>query len=142
MDKWISDRQTDGAFLYSKGSNGMVKLGATYEGFEFGGNNVCVHVDRSLDVEFPNRKYAIMIDLTSDASTGKPACEFFTFRGGSYIKNTIKGVGGSTGLESGVVSSPVAGVKYTAFGYGALAVYNPYKSCIFISEKTGDSYWA
>jgi len=35
----------------------------------------------------------------------------FTFKGGQLIHNFIKGVGGSTGLQHGEVSSPVAASK-------------------------------
>lgn len=41
MAAWIGDKKTDGAFLYSKGSNGYWDLGATYEGYEYGGKIAC-----------------------------------------------------------------------------------------------------
>jgi hypothetical protein len=111
MSAWIGDKKTDGAFLYSKGSNGYMNLGATYEGYTYGGNNIIVKIERSLDVEFPTREYALMLDLTADAATGKPAIAYFTFKGGDFIHNYINGVGGSTGLASGEVSSPIAARK-------------------------------
>lgn len=46
------------------------------------------------------------------------------------ISNKYKGVGGFTGLESGEVSSPVAGSKLIMWGYSSLAVFNPYRSYI------------
>jgi len=141
MSAWIGDRHTDGAFLYSKASNGYVDLGATYEGYTFGGNKLICKIDRSLDVEFPTRKYAMILDLTADAATGKPAMAFFTFKGGDFIHNVITGVGGRTGLASGEVSSPVAGLKMVNWGYAGVAVFNPYRSVIMIGEETRDSFW-
>ena len=126
MNAWIVAHKTDGSFLFSKGSNGYVDLGATYESYTFGGNKISVKIDRCFDVEFPTRKYAALLDLTADAATGKPAMAFFTFKGGDIIHNVIVGVGGKSGLASGEVSSPVAGSKLVNWGYGGVAVFNPY----------------
>ena len=92
MNAWIVAHKTDGSFLYSKGTNGYVNLGATYESYTYGGNTISVKIDRCFDVEFPTRKYAALIDLTADAATGKPAMAFFTFKGGDIIHNVITGV--------------------------------------------------
>ena len=120
MNAWIVAHKTDGSFLYSKGTNGYVNLGATYESYTYGGNTMSVKIDRCFDVEFPTRKYAALIDLTADAATGKPAMAFFTFKGGDIIHNVITGVGGKSGLASGEVSSPVAGSKLVNWGYGGV----------------------
>lgn len=37
LGAWIRDYKTDGIFLYSKASNGYVKLGATYDSYEVAG---------------------------------------------------------------------------------------------------------
>lgn len=142
MSAWIVAHKTDGSFLYSKGTNGYVNLGATYESYTYGGNTISVKIDRCFDVEFPTRKYAALIDLTADASTGKPALAFFTFKGGDIIHNVITGVGGKSGLASGEVSSPVAGSKLVNWGYGGVAVFNPYRSVIMIGEENRNSIWS
>ena len=142
MNAWIVAHKTDGSFLYSKGTNGYVNLGATYESYTYGGNTISVKIDRCFDVEFPTRKYAALIDLTADASTGKPALAFFTFKGGDIIHNVITGVGGKSGLASGEVSSPVAGSKLVNWGYGGVAVFNPYRSVIMIGEENRNSIWS
>lgn len=77
MSAWIVGHKTDGTFLYSKASNGYVDLGATYESYTFGGNTISIKIDRCLDVEFPTRKYGIILDLSADAATGKPAIEIY-----------------------------------------------------------------
>ncbi|MDD7753443.1 MAG: hypothetical protein PUJ51_02895 [Clostridiales bacterium] len=142
MNAWIVAHKTDGSFLYSKGANGYVDLGATYESYTFGGNKISVKIDRCFDVEFPTRKYAALIDLTADSATGKPAMAFFTFKGGDIIHNVIVGVGGKSGLASGEVSSPVAGSKLVNWGYGGVAVFNPYRSVIMIGEENRNSIWS
>ncbi len=96
MSSWIIAHKTDGTFLYSKASNGYVDLGATYQSYEWGGNSISVKVDRCLDVEFPTRKYGMILDLSSDNTTGKPALAFFTFKGGDFIHNEIVGVNNHT----------------------------------------------
>lgn len=40
------------------------------------------------------------------------------------------GVGGLSGTESGVVSSPVAGSKLIMMGYAGIGVFAPYRSFI------------
>ena len=142
MNAWIVAHKTDGSFLFSKGTNGYVDLGATYESYTFGGNKISVKIDRCFDVEFPTRKYAALLDLTADAATGKPAMAFFTFKGGDIIHNVIVGVGGKSGLASGEVSSPVAGSKLVNWGYGGVAVFNPYRSVIMIGEENRNSIWS
>lgn len=54
----------------------------------------------------------MILDLTADSATGKPAIAMFTFKGGEFIHNTVLGVGGLSGLASGEVSSRVAASRY------------------------------
>ena len=141
IDLFLKDRHTDGDFLWSKGSNGYVKAGATYDAYTWMGNTIAFKLERSLDVEFPDRKYMIMLDLTPDSKTGKPALAKYTFKGTDYIENFVKGVGGLDGVSSGEVSSPVAGSKLIAWGTGSVAVFNPYKSVILMSNKTQNPWF-
>lgn len=92
IDSFLKDRHTDGDFLWSKSSNGYITAGATYDTYIWGGNTIGFKLDTSLDVEFPDRKYAVMIDLTPDSKTGKPALAQFTFKNGEFIQNEIPGV--------------------------------------------------
>lgn len=92
MGKWVVEHKSDNAFLYSKEKNGYIKLGATYSAYEFAGNTLLVKLDRSFDVEFPNRAFGAIIDLTADAATGRPALGYFTFKGGDLIQNIVNGV--------------------------------------------------
>lgn len=55
-------------------------------------NTIGFKLDASLDVEFPDRKYGLMIDLTPDTKTGKSALAQFTFKNGEFIQNKILGV--------------------------------------------------
>lgn len=110
MAAWLRDWKTDGGFIWSKGSNGYVKVGTTFDSYTYNGNTVTFKLDRALDLEYPNKAYGIFIDLTTD-SNGRAGLQMFTFKGGQLIHNTINGVGGATGLASGEVSSPVAGRK-------------------------------
>lgn len=141
LGAWLKDWKTDGAFIWSKGENDYLKLGASYNAYTFMGNTLVFKLERSLDVEFPTRKYGVMIDLTSDRANGKAAMDFYTFKGGDIIHNFINGVGGSTGLASGEVSSPVAGRKVINWGYAGVAVYNPYRSVILVSDEVKNTWF-
>jgi hypothetical protein len=132
---WIRDWKTTGTFLFSKASNGYVDLGATYQSYEFAGNTVTFMIDRTLNIEFPNRKYGMFLDLTPDKSSGKAAINMFTFKNGELIHNYITGVGGRSCMSSGEVSSRVAASKEVMFGYAGVGVMNPYKAVILLSDE-------
>lgn len=129
MSTWIRDWKTTGCFVWSQGVKDYVDLGATYQSYEFAGNKMIFRLDRSLDLEFPNKAYGMFLDLTTD-SNGTPGIMMFTFRGGDIIHNIVRGVGGKSGLESGEVSSPVSGSKLINWGYHGVGVMNPYRSAI------------
>lgn len=135
LDAWLKDYATDGTFLYSKGENGYMNVGATYQSYTWAGNTISFKIDRSFDIEYPDRKFGVMIDLTPDGQKGHAALNLLTFKGGQIIHNWVKGVGGINGLSSGEVSSPVAGSKIIYHGYAGIAVYNPYRSVIMMSDK-------
>lgn len=116
LGAYLKDYKTDGAFIWSKGENKMVKVGAAYDSYSFMNNTITFILERALDLEYPSRKYGIMLDLTADKAAGKSALDFVTFKGGQFIHNKIAGVGGMTGLASGEVSSPVAGLKHVMWG--------------------------
>lgn len=118
----MDGKKVDQAFLYSKEANGYVKVGATFSSYTWNGNTVQFRIDRTLDVEFPNRKFGMLIDLTPDGTKGQAAINAFTFKGGEMIHNWIEGVGGRSGLASGAVSSPVAGSKEIMWGLRKIAV--------------------
>ena len=109
LSSWVRDWKTSAIFVWSQGAKGYVDLGATYQSYEFAGNTISFVLDRSLDLEFSKKAYGLMLDLgTTD---GAPGIQFFTFKGGQLIHNTIEGAGGMSGMKSGPVSSPVAGSK-------------------------------
>lgn len=126
---WLRDNKTDAAYVWSTGSKGYVNVGATYQSYTYAGNTITFKQDRSLNLEFPKKGYGFFIDLTTD-SNGTPGLMMFSFKGGDLIHNVIRGVGGTTGLESGEVSSPVAGSKIVNWGYHGIGVMSPYRSAI------------
>lgn len=99
-------------------------------------NTIVFKLDRSFDIEYSDRKFGAMIDMTADGTSGRSAMEMLTFKNGQLIHNYITGVGGKNGLSSGEVSSRVAATKIVNWGYSGVALYNPYKSVILIGGKT------
>lgn len=61
------------AAVYSKEANGKIKVGAEYSAYTFMGNTIIFHVDRALSIEYPDKGYAVLIDLTADKTSGQPA---------------------------------------------------------------------
>jgi len=130
---YLKDWKTDGTFFYSKKAGKNVAVGTTFDTYEMGGNQISFQVDKAFTLEYPDRAYGIVIDLTADATSGTPAMQMFTLKGGEFIRGVLKGVGGLDGVTSGDISSPVAGSKIVHMGYAGVGVYNPYRS--FIIEE-------
>lgn len=122
--------KTDGTYLYSKAANDYVKVGATYNSYEWGGNFITFKVDRTLTREYGAKGFGMCIDLTADKTANAPALGLFTFKGGEFIQGSLEGLGGLDGLSSGKISTPVAGSKLAVMSYGGVAVFNPYRSYI------------
>jgi hypothetical protein len=76
LSSWLANFKPTGTYLWSKGENGYVDVGATYQSYQFAGNVLTFKVDRALTREFGNAKgFGILIDLTADKVEGKPAVE-------------------------------------------------------------------
>lgn len=130
LGNYLTDRKADGAYLWSKGGDGkFIKVGATFDAYEFGGNTVVFKVDRTLSREYMD-PYAVCIDLTTGKTSTQPPIAMFSIKNADFVINEFIGVGGKDGKTSGVVSSPVAGGSMIAHGYACAAVFNPYKSFI------------
>ena len=131
LGHFLADFKTDGTYMYSKQANGYVNVGATFQSYEFMGNQVSFKVDRTFSREYGyNKAYMLCLDLTADAAGSEPPIQMFTLKGGDFINNRFLGVGGVDGLSSGDVSSPVAGSKIINWGYSGVGVFNPYRSFV------------
>lgn len=96
LGEYLANYKTDGTFMYSKSANkgqgGYVKVGATFDTYEYAGNTITFAVDRALSREYPDKGYGICIDLTADKTTGTPAIGKFSLTGKDFITNKIVGV--------------------------------------------------
>ena len=130
LGSYLSNRHTDGAYLWSKGGEGKyIKVGATFDAYEWGGYTISFKVDRTLSREFPE-PYFLCIDLTTGKTSAQPPVQMYSLKGGDYMTYDMYGPGGKDGLSSGVVSTPVAGGISGIWGYAGIAVFNPYRSFI------------
>lgn len=139
---WLKDWGSTPTMLYSKATNSMVKadnpikVGGTFVSYEIAGNTVTFMVDRALTMEYRNKGnkgYGVCLDMTPDMVENQPAVASFTLKGAEFISSKYPGVGGTDGVTSGVVSSPVAGSKLIVAGYSGIAAFAPYRS--FIVEE-------
>ena len=131
LDQYLAQYHTDGTYLYSMKANGYVEVGAKgFDTYNWMGNSISFKVDRTFSREFGDKGYALALDLTADKTSAQPPLGLFTLKGGDMMQSYLKGPGGLTGLESGEVSTPVAGAKRIIWGYSSLAVFNPYRSYI------------
>jgi hypothetical protein len=120
--------------IYSQKEGKKISVGAEYTGYSFMGNEVILKVDRALSIEYPDKGYGIMVDLTGDKTNGKSAINMFTLEGAEFITSTIAGVGGLNGRSSGAVASPVAGSKLVNSGFAGVQVANPYRSFVLLQN--------
>jgi len=112
-------------------ANEYVSVGAKgFDTYRWQGNEISFRVDRALSLEYDKKGYALALDLTADKTSAQPPIGLFTLKGGDMMTSYLKGPGGLTGLESGEVSTPVAGAKRIMWGYSSLAVFNPYRSYV------------
>lgn len=79
--------------------------------------------------------YALCIDLTTGKTSTQPPVQMFSLKGKDFVMNDILGVGGKSGGDNGIVSSPVAGSSIVAHGYCGIAVFNPYRSFILRGKE-------
>jgi len=131
MSEYLANHHTDAAYIWSKDANGYVKVGATYDAYTFAGNTIAFKVDRALDLEYPTKGFGIMVDLTGDKASGRPAIEMFTVAGHQIMEDTFEGVGLKNNNK---VGTKVAGGSYIMSGYQGIAVYNPYRSAILFEN--------
>lgn len=131
LSEWLARFKTCGTYLWSKKANDYVNVGATFNSYEIGGNTISFRVDRTFSREWGSEKgFGLMLDLTADKTSGEPAIQMFTLKGGDFISNKFPGIGGLDGLSSGVVSSTVAATKLINWGYSGVGVFSPYRSFI------------
>jgi hypothetical protein len=130
LREYLKDWRTDGTFFYSVKAGKNVSVGANFDTYVFGGNQISFHVDKALTLEYPDKGYGLIVDLTADSTSNTPALQMFTLKGGEFIRSVIKGVGGLDGMTSGEASTPVAGSKLIHMGHAGVGVMNPYRSYI------------
>lgn len=131
LGDYLAKFRTQGTYLWSKAANDYIKVGATFDSYEYGGNYISFKVDRTFTREYGMEKaYCLCLDLTADATSAEPPIQMFTLKGGDFITNKFPGVGGLDGLSSGIVSSAVAASKLINWGYSGVGVFNPYRSFI------------
>ena len=136
QDAMIDDtrmKSSDSAFLYSL-ENGDVKIGNTFVAYEYGGNKIVFAPNTALTQEFPDKGYGIIVDLTKDITTGKPAVATFTLEGGEMITGTMEGLGGADGKTSGKVSSGITGSQYHIYGTSGIGFFKPFASHLIIEN--------
>ena len=109
LGTYLATRSTDGAYLWSKGGQGKyIKVGATFDAYEWGSNVISFKVDRTLSREY-DYPYFLCIDLTAGKTSAVAPVQMFSLKGGDYMTYEQLGPGLKDGLSSGVVSTLVAG---------------------------------
>lgn len=133
LRSYLKEWQPVAPIFFSQKAGGNVQVGATFDSYKQGGNQISFKVDKALTLEYPDKGYGICIDLTADLTTGTPALQMFTLKGGEFIRGFLKGMGGMSGVESGDIATPVAGSRLVHMGYAGVGVFSPYRS--FIVEE-------
>lgn len=88
---YLHQFKTDGCYMYSKSANDYVKVGATFDTYRFGGNEITFSVDRTFTREYGDKGYGLCIDLTADLASGKPAMAMFSLKGCDVLTSKYPG---------------------------------------------------
>ena len=73
LGDYLAKFKTVGTYLFSKQANGYVQVGATFQTYEFAGNQISFKVDRTFSREYGfSKAYCLCLDLTADATTNEP----------------------------------------------------------------------
>lgn len=92
LGSYLANRQTDGAYLWSnQGEGKYIKVGATFDAYEWGGNTIVFKVDRTLSREFSD-PYFLCVDLTTGKTSAQPPIMMFSLKGKDYVFNEVLGV--------------------------------------------------
>lgn len=125
LREYLRDWQTVGTFLFSQKAGGDVEVGTKYDTYSFAGNTITFMVDKALSIEYPTKGYGLCLDLSADATTGRPAISMMTLKGQEFITAFQKGIGGKSGKESGEVSSWSEASRWTNLGWSGVLVACP-----------------
>jgi len=130
LREYLKAYAQDGTYFFSSKGNREVSVGAHFNSYMIQGNEISFVVDRCLSHEYGNNGYGVMLDMTKDMNTGRPAISAFTLRGGEMIYGNLPGLGGMDGKTSGQIATSVMGSSYHLAAYSGVAVFNPYRAFI------------
>ena len=73
LGDYLAKYRTEGTYIYSKGANDYVKVGATFDSYIYGGNQITFKVDRTFSREYGfDKAYCLCLDLTADSTGNEP----------------------------------------------------------------------
>ena len=128
--KFLRDHHVDQQFMYSNYEKNRIKVGATYGAFEWMNNIVSFRPERALTIEYPNKGFGIIVDLTTDKASGMAPIQKITLKGHEFFLNHIAG----PGIKDGEVATNVAGESYIVSGYGGIICVNPFRTYMLIQN--------
>ncbi len=121
--------------LFLKKINGdQLKVGATYAGYTFAGNDIILMEDAALTQRYPDKGFGIIINTIVETNKGtKLNIEQMTIKGAQLFEGSLSGMGGMTGYGSGSVASMIHANEYAMMAYRGVKVSDPYST--FILEE-------
>jgi len=127
-DRFI--KSIDNKFVTANGDG--LRIGATFNGYEFAGTKFTVMQNDALDLEFDDRAFGVMLNIGNSGVNGSYSnINMFTLEGQDIISGTLKGMGGLSGKESGDVATSLSASSYHLMGYAGAAMLNPYQAVVF-----------
>jgi len=118
----------NGAALINKDGK-FIKIGGTFNAYEFAGNTIMFTVDRTLTKVYDKQGFGICLDM--GVSNGDANISLLTLQGRETIYGTLAGLGGLDGKTSGgAIATSVDGSEAHLIGYSGVAVLNPYAALL------------
>lgn len=116
----------DSTLVNKSGKN--IKIGGTFNAYEFAGNTIMFMVDSTLTKVYDKQGFGICLDM--GVQNGEANISLLTLQGRETIYGSIAGLGGLDGKTSGAVTTGVDGSEGHLIGYSGVAVLNPYAALI------------
>ena len=130
---------SDGGWFYSKetrdGKPKKLKIGATINSYEFGGNYINIMPSRQLSRQYKDQGYAVFMDTGADIQTERANVEYFTIKGQEIITGHLEGLGGRDGKTSGSIATSVEGSSYHMTTQGGAVAFKPWASYLVYESK-------
>lgn len=114
-----------GAYYFSRDAKNNVNVGANFNEYHYAGNDICISVNKFLDLLYPDQGYAICLN-PKPLSNGEPTLQKFFFGNRELTDGWLEGMGGRNGGGTGLrISTSTTVSSYHLIGTAGIVYHLP-----------------